>query len=83
MAAAARGRKPDEVKSAARVLEVLELLGTEGARLSLAEMASAMAVPKSSLHAILRTMEARRWVDLDASGTRYSLGLKALLTGTA
>lgn len=83
VAAAARGRKPDEVKSAARVLEVLELLGTEGARLSLAEMASAMAVPKSSLHAILRTMEARRWVDLDASGTRYSLGLKALLTGTA
>jgi DNA-binding IclR family transcriptional regulator len=78
-----RGRKPEEVKSAARVLEVLELLGVEGARLSLAEMAAAMAVPKSSLHAILRTMEARRWVDVDASGTRYSLGLKALLTGTA
>ncbi|KIF67201.1 IclR family transcriptional regulator [Streptomyces sp. AcH 505] len=83
MAAAARGRKPEEVKSAARVLEVLELLGENGARLSLAEMASAMAVPKSSLHAILRTMEARRWVDLDGTGTRYSLGLKALLTGTA
>lgn len=83
VAAAARGRKPEEVKSAARVLEVLELLGENGARLSLAEMASAMAVPKSSLHAILRTMEARRWVDLDTTGTRYSLGLKALLTGTA
>ncbi|QXE38211.1 IclR family transcriptional regulator [Streptomyces sp. GMY02] len=83
VAAAARGRRPEEVKSAARVLEVLELLGAEGARLSLAEMAGAMAVPKSSLHAILRTMEARRWVDLDPSGTRYSLGLKALLTGTA
>ncbi|SEN36989.1 transcriptional regulator, IclR family [Actinacidiphila rubida] len=80
---AARGRKPEEVKSAARVLEVLELLGADGARLSLAEMAAAMAVPKSSLHAILRTMEARRWVDVDPSGTRYSLGLKALLTGTA
>ena len=81
--ATARGRKVEEVKSAARVLEVLELLGQDGARLSLAEMASAMSVPKSSLHAILRTMEARRWVDVDASGTRYSLGLKALLTGTA
>jgi DNA-binding IclR family transcriptional regulator len=76
-------RKPEEVKSAARVLEVLELLGADGARLSLAEMATAMAVPKSSLHAVLRTMEARGWVDLDASGTRYGLGLKALLTGTA
>ncbi|MEU6853768.1 IclR family transcriptional regulator [Actinacidiphila alni] len=83
VAEAARGRKPEEVKSAARVLEVLELLGADGARLSLAEMATAMAVPKSSLHAILRTMQARRWVDLDPSGTRYSLGLKALLTGTA
>lgn len=78
-----RGRKPEEVKSAARVLEVLELLGAEGARLSLAEMAAAMSVPKSSLHAILRTMEARHWVDLDPAGARYSLGLKALLTGTA
>ncbi|MFE9764228.1 IclR family transcriptional regulator [Streptomyces sp. NPDC005808] len=83
MTATARGRKVEEVKSAARVLEVLELLGQDGARLSLAEMASAMSVPKSSLHAILRTMQARRWVDVDASGTRYSLGLKALLTGTA
>jgi DNA-binding IclR family transcriptional regulator len=83
VAAAARGRGSDEVKSAARVLQVLELLGGEGARLSLAEMASAMSVPKSSLHAILRTMQAHRWVDLDPSGTRYSLGLKALLTGTA
>ncbi|ADI12513.1 MULTISPECIES: IclR family transcriptional regulator [Streptomyces] len=80
---AAGVRKVEEVKSAARVLEVLELLGRDGARLSLAEMASAMAVPKSSLHAILRTMQARRWVDVDPSGTRYSLGLKALLTGTA
>ncbi|WP_229924385.1 IclR family transcriptional regulator [Streptomyces sulfonofaciens] len=83
MTEAAGGRKADEVKSAARVLEVLELLGRDGARLSLAEMASAMSVPKSSLHAILRTMQARRWVDLDSAGTRYSLGLKALLTGTA
>ncbi|OON77992.1 IclR family transcriptional regulator [Streptomyces tsukubensis] len=83
MADAAPGRRPDEVKSAARVLEVLELLGTEGARFSLAEMANTLAVPKSSLHAILRTMEARRWVDVDGSGTRYGLGLKALLTGTA
>ncbi|MCA1217298.1 IclR family transcriptional regulator [Streptomyces sp. 8L] len=83
MAAAARERGPEEVKSAARVLKVLELLGAEGAKLSLAEMASALSVPKSSLHAILRTMQAHRWVDLDQSGTRYSLGLKALLTGTA
>lgn len=83
VAGTARARKPEEVKSAARVLEVLELLGAEGALLSLAEMAQTMAVPKSSLHAILRTMEAHRWVDVDPSGTRYSLGLKALLTGTA
>ncbi|WP_432251610.1 IclR family transcriptional regulator [Streptomyces sp. HNM1019] len=80
---AARVRRHEDVKSAARVLEVLELLGAEGARLSLADMASTLSVPKSSLHAVLRTMESRRWVETDPSGTLYSLGLKALLTGTA
>ncbi|MEV6171762.1 IclR family transcriptional regulator [Streptomyces sp. NPDC051954] len=83
VAAAAGDRKPEEVKSAARVLEVLELLGADGAKLSLAELAGAMRVPKSSLHAVLRTMEARGWVDVDTRGTRYGLGLKALMTGTA
>ncbi|MEV1177009.1 IclR family transcriptional regulator [Nonomuraea sp. NPDC049784] len=83
VAAEAGERKPEEVKSAARVLDVLELLGAGGARLSLAELASAMRVPKSSLHAVLRTMEGRGWVDVDAAGGRYSLGLKALMTGTA
>ncbi|WP_407562841.1 IclR family transcriptional regulator [Streptomyces sp. 184] len=83
MSAAAGERRPEEVKSAARVLEVLELLGADGARLSLAELAGAMSVPRSSLHAVLRTMEGRGWVDVDSQGTRYSLGLKALMTGTA
>lgn len=83
LAGSARARRPEDVKSAARVLEVLELLGAEGGRLSLADMANTLAVPKSSLHAVLRTMEAHRWVEVDESGTLYGLGLKALLTGTA
>ncbi|MEU9337711.1 IclR family transcriptional regulator [Streptomyces sp. NPDC048290] len=83
MAAASGERRPEEVKSAARVLEVLELLGADGAKLSLAELAGTMRVPKSSLHAVLRTMQARGWVDTDPQGTRYGLGLKALMTGTA
>ena len=83
VAEAARGRKHEEVKSAARVLEVLELLGVQGARLSLAEMASG--------HVRAQEQPARDPADhggpqvgrSDPSGTRYGIGLKALLTGTA
>ncbi|WP_435241694.1 IclR family transcriptional regulator [Streptomyces cucumeris] len=78
-----REAAPSGVKSALRTLEVLELLGSSRRRYSLAEMSATLSIPKSSLHAILRTMEARGWVETDDSGINYNLGVRALLTGAA
>lgn len=71
------------VKSADRTLEVLELLSRSDARRGLADLARELDIPKSSLHGILRTMIARGWVEADASGTRFGLGVRALQVGAA
>ncbi|MGH3715781.1 MAG: IclR family transcriptional regulator [Micromonosporaceae bacterium] len=82
-AAAGNGR-PESVKSADRTVDVLELLAaTEGSRLTLSELQRRLGVPKSSLHGILRTLVARRWVETDERGTAYGIGLRALRVGSA
>ena len=43
----------------------------------------ALGIPKSSLHAILRTLLDREWVAADPTGTRFSVGLRALEVGAA
>ena len=70
------------VKSAARVLEVLEVLATDGP-LNLRDLAAHLQVPKSSMHALLRTMQWRGWLETDATGTLYGLGVRSLLAGSA
>ena len=70
------------VKSASRVLEVLETLASEGP-LNLRDLAAHLRVPKSSMHALLRTMQRRGWLETDATGTLYGLGLRSLLAGSA
>ena len=70
------------VKSADRALEVLECLAEHG-ELSLGELRARLGFPKSSLHALLRTLLERRWVVPDATHTRFALGVRALQIGTA
>lgn len=70
------------VKSAARVLEVLEALADMGP-LNLRDLAAHLRVPKSSMHALLRTMQWRGWLETDATGTLYGLGVRSLLAGSA
>jgi DNA-binding IclR family transcriptional regulator len=71
------------VKSASRTLDVLEALAESRQRRSLVELARALEIPKSSLHGILRTMIRRGWVEADATGTRFGLGIRALQVGAA
>ena len=71
------------VKSSERTLEILEVLAASSDRRTLGELARMLDVPKSSLHAILRTMEARGWIESGAPGLRFGLGLRALHVGTA
>ncbi len=72
-----------EVKSAARTVELLELLAarrTTGARLR--ELSDELGAPRSSVYALLRTLVDRGWVRTDPTGTLYSIGVQALIAGT-
>lgn len=71
------------VKSADRTLDVLEALAASPDRPTLGELARRLGIPKSSLHGVLRTLQARNWVRADETGTRFGLGLRALRVGAA
>lgn len=73
-----------DVKSAARTVELLELLAARQNRpTSIRELSEAMKVPRSSLHALLRTLAKHGWVRGDSSGSMYMIGIRALLAGTS
>lgn len=72
-----------KVKSAVRTVELLEYLAArhdQPARIR--EISEALDMPRSSAHALLRTLMAQGWVRSDASGTMYGIGIRALLVGT-
>lgn len=72
------------VKSALRAVQLLEVLADRGglpARLR--ELADDLGAPRSSVHALLRTLTASGWVRTDATGTLYTLGIRALLVGAS
>ncbi|WP_378144611.1 IclR family transcriptional regulator [Cnuibacter sp. UC19_7] len=71
------------VKSSLRTLEILELLASDDERRSIAEIARELGIPRSSLHGLMHTMADRGWLQADASGTRYGLGIRSLLAGTS
>ncbi|MFF7987400.1 IclR family transcriptional regulator [Streptomyces sp. NPDC007901] len=73
-----------EVKSAARTVELLELLAARGDRPArLQELADALGVPRSSMYALLQTLITRGWVRTDTTGSLYGIGIRTLLTGTS
>lgn len=67
------------VKSASRVIDILELLASHPTGLTHGEIARGLSVPKSSLTAILRTLIERRYLEHDARSGTYGLGF-ALVT---
>jgi DNA-binding IclR family transcriptional regulator len=71
------------VKSAARTVDLLELLATRQNRPArLRELSEALGAPRSSVYALIRTLVERGWVRADPTGTQYSIGIRALLAGT-
>ena len=70
------------VKSADRTLDVLEALADAPGERTLGELAKDLAIPKSSLHGILRTLVQRGWVRTGDSGS-FTLGLRSLRVGAA
>jgi len=67
------------VKSASRVIDILELLGENPDGLTHGDIARRLALPKSSLTAVLNTMTDRRFIEFDQGSARHSLG-SALLS---
>ncbi len=66
------------VKSAHRTLDLLELLANTERALSHAELASRAAVPKSSLTQLLRTLQARGYIECLGPSGPYRLGASAV-----
>jgi DNA-binding IclR family transcriptional regulator len=70
------------VKSAARALDLLDEIATHGPGTQL-QLSTRLGIPKSSLHALLRTMCARGWLDTDQTGSVYRLGIHTLTVSSA
>lgn len=72
-----------EVKSAARAIEVLELLASRGSDpVTIRDLCTAMGAPRSSVYALLKTLTDAGWVRTDAQRATYGIGIRALLAGT-
>lgn len=70
------------VKSALRAVRLLEALADrDGMPARLRDLANELDAPRSSVHALLRTLTDSGWVRTDVTGTLYALGLRALLVG--
>lgn len=71
------------MKSAARTIDILEVLAARGnAPVTIRELCSVLNAPRSSIYALLRTLVEAGWVRTDPSRTTYSIGIRALLAGT-
>lgn len=68
-----RGR----VKSAARALDLLDEIAAHGPGTQL-QLGHRLGVPKSSMHALLRTMIGRGWLETDPTASIYRLGVRSL-----
>ncbi|WP_369205569.1 IclR family transcriptional regulator [Streptomyces sp. PU-14G] len=72
-----------QVKSAVRTVQLLEFFAGRPGMHTLAGVQEALGYPKSSLYMLLRTLVDLGWVEVDATGTRYGIGVRALLVGTS
>src|SRR5918997_748267 len=71
------------VKSAERTVKILETLAASPERLTLSQLQERTGYPRSSLHALVRTLRELKWVETDESGSAFGVGPHALLSGTA
>lgn len=71
------------VKSAERTVRILEALASSPDRLTVSELQERLGYPRSSLHALVRTLRELKWVEADDTGSAFGVGPHALLSGTA
>lgn len=83
MTGADTGAQGQLVKSAERTIRILETLAASPRRLTLGELQERTGYPRSSLHALLRTLRELHWLETDEAGSCYGIGTHALSSGTA
>lgn len=71
------------VKSAERVLQLLELFGSTKHPLTLKELSTATGIPRSSAHALIATLRAHGWIELVDGDDGYRLATRALTVGVS
>jgi DNA-binding IclR family transcriptional regulator len=76
-------REATSVKSAERTVRILETLAASPTKLTLSELQERMGYPRSSLHALVRTLRELKWIEADTTGSAFGVGPHALLSGTA
>lgn len=81
-APAPTGPAAGPVKSAARALDLLDEIAAHGPGTQL-QLSTRLKIPKSSLHALLRTMTERGWLQTDPTGSVYQLGIHSLVVSSA
>lgn len=64
------------VKSAKRVISILEILAENSTGLTFTELTEALNVPKSSLHQLLNTLEETNMIRFDSSMKKYTFGIR-------
>lgn len=79
---AANGATAGPVKSAARAMDLLDEIAAHGPGTQL-HLSQRLSIPKSSLHALLRTMTDRGWLQTDPTGSVYMLGIHSLVVSSA
>lgn len=71
------------VKSAQRALELLEVVARYPNGVTFVELAEQLTYPKSSLHGLLHTVVAMKWLTLDPDDRHYSIGVRPWEVGQA
>jgi len=72
-----------QAKSAVRALDILDMLTRESRGLSFTELLQFLRAPKSSLHELLAVLVERGFVEYDATGRLYTLGIRVWESGQA
>ncbi len=80
---AIKPERQTRVKSAERVLDIIEALSKELRGLSFTELQRILALPKSSLHELLNILTARGYLEYDGFSRKYMLGIRVWESGQA
>lgn len=73
--------RPARVKSAERVLDILEALAGQPHGLTFTELLRALKLPKSSLHELLLVLTERGYLEVDDERRSYTLGIRVWESG--